>query len=167
MLVMRTDQAAWVDVGTPSKNVWGVPDGACPLPLFSPDFDGPLRTQRASAPSPPGSPVIVPRHYSPSIISSASESAVHKAELHKVLNCIQASADYGVYVCEDLRDPRRHYIDDYWNEIREQAIGIDDMHRLLGSSTSPLTEEARARFHRLARLLERLSKRLDRVVLAT
>ena len=161
MLVMRnTDTAAWVDVGSPSKNVWGVPDGACPLPLFSPNFQDPLGSNRA--PSPPGSPVLVPRH------SSASESAhEHKAELHKVLNCIQASADYGVYVCEDLRDPRRQYIDDYWAEIREQAFGLDDMHRLLGSSTSPLSEEARARFHRLARLFERLSKRLDRVVLAT
>jgi hypothetical protein len=161
MLVMRnTDTAAWVDVGSPSKNVWGVPDGACPLPLFSPNFQDPLCSH--GPPSPPGSPVIVSRH------SSASESAhEHKAELHKVLNCIQASADYGVYVCEDLRDPRRQYIDDYWAEIREQAFGLDDMHRLLGSSTSPLSEEARTRFHRLARLFERLSKRLDRVVLAT
>ena len=152
---MRTD-TVWVDVGTPSKNVWGIPDGACPLPLFAPNFQGPLQ-------SPPTSPVIVSRHDADPTLP-AMDMNDQKTELHRILNCIQSSTDFGVYICEALRDPRRHYIDDYWAEISDQAFGLDDLHRSLGPASSPLTEEVRARFHRLARLLERLSKRIDRVV---
>jgi hypothetical protein len=150
---MRTD-TVWVDVGTPSKNVWGVPDGACPIPLFSPNFDGPVG-------SPASSPVLVPH---PALAPSMDLNEQRK-ELHKILNCIQSSTDFGIYICESLRDPRRHYIDDYWAEISDQAFGLDDLHRSLGTGTSPMPEEVRARFHRLARLFERLCKRIDRVVM--
>jgi hypothetical protein len=141
----------WIDVGTPSKNVWGV----CPLPLLSPDFDGPE----------PTSPVVVQRVVSDMFDTVPSNRAT-KAELHRVLNCIQSSTDYGIYLCEDLRDPRRHHIDDYWAEIAETAMGLDDLHKLVGSSSTPLSNEALSKMHQLARLLERLSKRIDRVVTA-
>ena len=139
----------WIDVGTPSKNAWGV----CPLPLLSPDFDGPE----------PSSPVVVQRVVSDLFDALPSHRAI-KTELHKVLNCIQNSADFGIYLCEDLRDPRRHHIDDYWTEIAGTAMGLDDLHKLIGSTSTPLSDEALARMHQLARLLERLSKRIDRAV---
>ena len=152
---MRSD-TAWVDVGTPSKNVWGVPDGACPLPLFSPNMHGP----HPCISSPPSSPVIVQRP--PSV--PPMDLGEQKKELHRILHCIQSSTDFGVYICESLKDPRQNYIDDYWAEIADQAFGIDDLHRSVGSASSPLTEDVRARFHRLARLFEKLAGRIDRVV---
>lgn len=158
-------ESIWVDVGTPSKNVWGIPS-LCPLPPLTPNLDGPFNGGDATdhnASSLPSSPVIVPRESRP--ILSADCNARHKTELHRVLNCIQCSNDFGIYLCEELRDPRRNYIDDYWRDIADQALGVDDLHRLIGPSSTPLSDEARTRMHQLSRLFERLSKRIDRVVL--
>jgi hypothetical protein len=84
-----------------------------------------------------------------------------------VLQSVQCSNDFGVYFCESFRDPRRHYIDDYWAEVKEEALGIEELHRAVGRvDNTPLSEEARSRLHLLARLLDRLSRRIDRVVLA-
>lgn len=166
---MRTHtESVWVDVGIPSKNVWGVPS-LCPLPRLSPNFDGPSINGDVDDPSLslPSSPVIVPRQTRNVILTDSMTNSQNKTELHRVLNCIQCSNDFGIYLCEELRDPRRNYIDDYWRDIADRALGIDDLHRLIGPASNPLTDEARARMHQLARLLERLSKRIDRVVLAS
>ena len=80
---------------------------------------------------------------------------------------IQCSHDFGIYFCESFRDPRRFYIDDYWHEVSREAIGIEEMHRAVGRvNHEPLTDETRSRFHLFARLLDRLARRIDRVVLA-
>ena len=164
---MRThSESIWVDVGTPSKNVWGIPP-LCPLPRFTPDVHGPYPHNEDDqcdlcVSSLPSSPVIVPRE-NRSLMQINVEA---KTELHRVLNCIQCSNDFGIYVCEELRDPRRNYIDDYWREIADQALGVDDLHRVVGPVSNPLTDEARTRMHQFSRLLERLSKRIDRVVKA-
>lgn len=169
---MRTHtESVWVDVGVPSKNVWGVPS-LCPLPRFSPNFDGPISSSLDDpdcySSSLPSSPVVVPRPTMHGLLLEDSvTNSQNKTELHRVLNCIQCSNDYGIYLSEDMRDPRRNYIDDYWREIADSALGIDDLHRLIGHSSSPLSDEARTRMHQLARLFERLSKRIDRVVLAS
>lgn len=163
----RPTDTVWVDVGTPSKNVWGVPS-LCPIPRFTPNLTGPSSNEGDDAASSlPSSPVIVPRHARQVLLPDSATNSQNKTELHRVLNCIQCSNDFGIYVCEELRDPRRNYIDDYWKDIADRALGIDDLHRLLGPASSPLTDEARTRMHQLARLFERLSKRIDRVVLAS
>lgn len=119
----------------------------CPIPVFAPNMQGPVN--------------------SISSMQQALRNTEAKNELHRVLQAIQCSTDFGVYLCESFRDPRRHYIDDYWQDVCKEAIGIEEMHRLVGKvDNTPLTDEARARFHQLARLLERLSRRIDRVVLA-
>jgi hypothetical protein len=90
-----------------------------------------------------------------------------KAELHRVLQSIQCSSDFGVYLCESFRDPRRHYIDDYWQEVAAEAYGIEELHRVVGKvDNTPLTDDARSRLHLFARLLDRLARRIDRMVLA-
>jgi len=87
-----------------------------------------------------------------------------KGELHGVLNAFQNSRSFGVYVCEAFRDPRKAPIDAYWEEVAGEAYGIEDLHRLIGRRDHPLSDEARARMHQFARLLERLSRRVDRLV---
>jgi hypothetical protein len=85
-------------------------------------------------------------------------------ELHNVLNAFQSSRGHGLYVCESFRDERRGGIDTYWHEVEAEAHGIEDLHRSVGSFTRPLRDEARRDLHRFARTLERLAKRIDRVV---
>jgi len=87
-------------------------------------------------------------------------------ELHNVLNAFQSSPGHGIFVCEGFRDGRRQSIDDYWDEVAHEAHGIEDLHRAVGSFRRPLREEARRDLHRFARALERLVKRIDRVVTA-
>ena len=164
MMMMET---AWVDVGPPIKSVWGVPDGCCPFPRLAPnllpppDQDSMMRdivvVNRSDAAE------DLPRHQT---LASRASDIHSKAELHRVLNSVQSSTDFGVYLCESFRDPRRTYVDDYWAEVSDQALGVDDLRFLLGKASTPLSDEARARFHQLSRLFERLSKRIDRVVLA-
>ena len=127
---------------------------ACPMPVF--------RSNLVGGPAVMVEPVIT--------VSSMQQGLRHadgKAELHRVLQSVQCSNDFGVYFCESFRDPRRHYIDDYWAEVKEEALGIEELHRAVGRvDNTPLSEEARSRLHLLARLLARLSRRIDRVVLA-
>lgn len=94
-------------------------------------------------------------------------SSAGKLELHRVLNAFQHSTDYGVHVCESFKDPRRFVLDDYWDEVFLEAFSIDDLHHAVGGLADPLTDDARARLHQFARVLERLSKRIDRVVVGT
>lgn len=95
------------------------------------------------------------------------EALVHamKLELHSVLNAFQASPKYGVHICESFRDPRKHDMDDYWAEVQFEALSVDELHKAVGSFDKPLSDDGRARMHQLARMLERLSKRIDRIVL--
>jgi hypothetical protein len=93
-------------------------------------------------------------------------SSACKIELHSVLNAFQHGGEYGVHVCESFRDPRLHHMDDYWDEVACEALSIQELHSLVGGGTKPLSDAARARLHQFSRLLERLSKRIDRVVLA-
>jgi hypothetical protein len=93
-------------------------------------------------------------------------SSAFKIELHSVLNAFQHGGEYGVHVCESFRDPRYHHMNDYWDEVACEAISIQELHSLVGGGSKPLSDAARARLHQFARLLERLSKRIDRVVLA-
>jgi hypothetical protein len=169
-------ETVWVDVGTPIKNVWGVPDGCCPLPRLTPNLLPPP-DQPMMGDADQDTVVMVNRgdgngssmedlplcHRTVEPLPSDVNS---KAELHRVLNSIQCSNDFGVYLCESFRDPRRAYVDDYWSEVADQALGVDDLRHLLGKASAPLSDQARARFHQLARLFERLSKRIDRAVLA-
>lgn len=142
--------SSWIDVDTAAPNSMDEPPvECCPLPIFTPNMQGPVLASSIAN------------------MQQALRTAEAKAELHRVLQAIQCSTDFGVYLCESFRDPRRHYIDDYWQDVCKEAIGVEEMHRLVGKvNDTPLTDEARARFHQLARLLERLSRRIDRVVLA-
>ncbi len=88
-----------------------------------------------------------------------------KLELHRVLNAFQHSDAWGVHVCEQFRDPRRFALDSYWDEVFMEAFSVDDLHHAIGGMATPLSEDARARLHQFARALERLSRRIDRVVL--
>ena len=93
-----------------------------------------------------------------------SERCPDAVELHAVLNAFQSSAAHGIYVCESFRDGRREPIDGYWHEVEAEAQGIDDLHRSVGSLYTPISDRCRADLHRFARVLERLTKRIDRVV---
>jgi hypothetical protein len=147
--------SSWIDVEDgPAPCLACEHESACPMPVFRPNLVG--------GPAVMVEPVVT--------VSSMQEGLRHadgKAELHRVLQAVQCSNDFGVYFCESFRDPRRHYIDDYWAEVKEEALGIEELHRAVGRvDSTPLSEEARSRLHLLARLLDRLSRRIDRVVLA-
>ena len=142
--------SSWIDVestASDSGSLLDPPTCLCPLPMFSPNMQGPVQT-----------------------VSSMHQALEHgngKAELHRVLQSIQCSHDFGIYLCESFRDPRRHYIDDYWTEVSHEAFGIEELHRAVGRvDGTPLSDQARARLHQFARLLDRLARRIDRVVLA-
>lgn len=99
-------------------------------------------------------------------VEREAASGAKKLELHSVLNAFQHSPQYGVHVCESFKDPRKHHMDDYWDEVQYEAMSIDELHKLVGGFQGPeLSDAARARLHQFARLLERLSRRIDRVVL--
>lgn len=135
--------SSWIDVEAPPNSMMMMSSSfsdCCPLPVLVPRFDPP---------------------------HDGLPDFGAKAELHRVLHAVQFSHDYGVHFCESFRDPRRHSIDDYWYEVKEEAISTEELHRAVGKvDTQPLSDEARTGFHQLARLLERLVRRIDRVVLA-
>lgn len=87
-----------------------------------------------------------------------------KRELHQILNSIQHSADWGIFVCEAFKDPRQYNLDDYWSEVVEEASGIQDLRAYLGKYSDPLDTDAISQFNHFARTLERLAKRIDRVL---
>jgi hypothetical protein len=87
-----------------------------------------------------------------------------KRELHQILNSIQHSADWGVFVCEEFKDPRQHNLDDYWSDVVEEASGIQDLRACLGKYSDPLDADAMSQFNHFARTLERFAKRIDRVL---
>lgn len=146
-------ESSWIDVGL----------NICPLPSFSPDFHGailldrqPTNENRMEIESVPSIPVM----------KMALRNEEVKIELHRVLNSIQESSGYGIYVCESFKDPRHFQMDDYWTEVSAEAMGLQYLHRLVGTGHTPLTNDACCRMHQFSRLLSRLSKRIDRVVLA-
>jgi hypothetical protein len=105
------------------------------------------------------------------LVQEEAVSSALKLELHSVLNAFQYSPTYGVHVCESFKDPRKHNMDDYWSEVECEAFSMADMHHQVGGSqrqaSAELSDSARARLHQFARALERLSRRIDRIVLHT
>jgi hypothetical protein len=104
----------------------------------------------------------------PQVVQEAAVASAVKMELHHVLNAFQSSPTYGVHVCESFKDPRRHNLDDYWTEVELEAFSIEELHHIVGGTQrqpSELSNCACARLHQFARALERLSRRIDRVVL--
>lgn len=147
--------SSWIDVNRSDDRDTSSPTDSCmsfcALPPLTPNFIGPGAQPVSTVTS----------------MQLGMQIADGKAELHRVLQSVQCSSDFGVYFCESFRDPRRHYIDDYWSEVALEAMGIEDLHRAVGRVDNvPLTDEARARLHQFARLLDRLARRIDRVVLA-
>ncbi len=82
-----------------------------------------------------------------------------------MLNSIQQSSGYGIYVCESFRDPRTNDLNIYWDEVADEALGLQTLHRLIGSGPAPLSSNACCLLHRLSRLFTRLSQRIDRMIL--
>lgn len=153
--------ASWIDVENQQHEEPPSPTSSCmsfcALPPLTPNFDGPIR---------PYHPLSTEPVRTVSSMQESLQNADAKAELHRVLQAVQCSTDFGVYFCESFRDPRRHYIDDYWQEVEHEALGIEELHRAVGKvDSAPLSDEACARMHQFARLLERLARRIDRVVL--
>lgn len=87
-----------------------------------------------------------------------------KSELYRILNAFQNSHDYGVYVCQKFRDPRRHYIDSYYGEVADEAFGVVELSALIGKPGEPLTEQARQEFTRFASTLRELAERIEYIV---
>jgi len=90
--------------------------------------------------------------------------AVPKQQLYKILNAFQNSHDYGVYICQKFRDPRKYYIDSYYGEVADEAFGIVELAALVGKPGEPLTESARREFSRFADTLRELAHRIDLVL---
>jgi hypothetical protein len=141
--------SSWIEV-TPSSE-------CCPFPKFYPNFGIPGEGQDGmDMESLPAIPAM----------KQALQNAEGKAELHRVLNAIQHSPGYGIYVCESFKDPRHFQLDDYWADVSLEAMGLQNLHRLVGTGNTPLTSDACKRLHHFSRLLSRLSQRIDRVVFA-
>ena len=85
--------------------------------------------------------------------------AADKPELFRVLNAFQSSPGFGIYVCEQFRDPRHEHIDEYFHEVQESALGISDLCRCLGKPHTPLQDAARGRMLCFAHVLESLARR--------
>lgn len=85
--------------------------------------------------------------------------AADKPELYRVLNAFQSSPDFGVYVCEQFRDPRYTRIDEYYHEVENAAFGVRDLGALVGRLSTPLSAEARERLLLFAAALESLAAR--------
>lgn len=151
---------------SPSELSWvhvlGFTD-SCPIPPLTPDLTGPHGAGQH------GGFMMEVDHTIPTSVPGmklALQNAEAKQELHSVLNAIQSSQGYGIFVCESFKDPRRESIDDYWGEVQAEAVGLQYLHRLIGTGHTPLTDDARRRLHHFSRLLSRLSQRIDRVVLS-
>lgn len=119
----------------------------CPLP-----FPFPLL--------PPSPPLYCCEDLDLESCSVASKSA-EAIELHAILNAFQHSPVYGTHVCEAFRDPQKYCMDDYWEDVQLEAFSVDELHRMVDECGPPATC---ARLHQFARVLERLSRRIDRVV---
>ncbi len=156
--------SSWIDVDTPvgPNSMCDLPADCCPIPVFRPKLAPPLPVAKTIAEMRHG----LQRDSIPEMSRGLRDSEI-KTELHRVLQSIQCSSDFGVYFCESFRDPRRHYIDDYWHEVSASAFGVEELHHAVGRvDNEPLPEETRARLHEFARLLDRLARRIDRAVLS-
>ena len=83
-----------------------------------------------------------------------------KRELWRILNGFQNSDNYGIYISEQLRDPRRHYIYDYYEEVAGHCVGIRDLGSSLSRLSDPVSGECRQGFVQLAGTLRRLAGRI-------
>ena len=87
-----------------------------------------------------------------------------KRELWRILNGFQNSDNYGIYISEQLRDPRRHYINNYYEEVAGHCVGIRDLGSSLGRLSDPVSGECRQGFVQLAGTLRRLAGRIEAAV---
>ena len=92
-------------------------------------------------------------------VSSEEPAPYRKRELYRVLNAFQHSPDYGVYVCENFRDPRHQHIDAYFHEVQSSAFGISELCRKIGPADTPLSAHARMELLSFAATLESLAVR--------
>jgi hypothetical protein len=83
-----------------------------------------------------------------------------RTELFRVLNAFQHSPGFGVYVCERFRDPRRFLLDDYFDEVEGDAVGVDDLARRLGRGGFCVRPQERKDMLSLAGKLESLAGRI-------
>lgn len=79
------------------------------------------------------------------------------AELESVLSVFRSDASAGVWVWDSERTPPAARLED----VGDGAIVIEELRE---EARRGLTDECARRMHRLSRMLERLSKRIDRVV---
>jgi|GEM_PF-2866921 len=101
----------------------------------------------------------------PAAAPPAPDHRALKREIHQILNAFQHSREYGIYVCEQFRDPRFSSIDTYFHEVEDCAHGVDDL-RYLGPTESPLTSAMTLRLAKFADTLEALAARLRAAVRA-
>ena len=87
-----------------------------------------------------------------------------KNELWSIVNAFQHSPNFGVYVCESFRDPRRTQIDDYWHEVQKDAVGIHEVGSCIGRYKEPISDNAKKQFRRLEAVLRSLADRVDRAL---
>jgi hypothetical protein len=89
-----------------------------------------------------------------------------KMELHNVLNCFQVSdtVKHGIYVSEELRDPRYARLDSYYYEVQDSVVGLTELRRSLGPNSTPLSRESQKMFVKLQGLLGNLADRIGKVL---
>jgi len=92
-----------------------------------------------------------------------------KRELREILYYFQYSQDYGLCIGENLIDPRKENIDEYWLDTDYDSIGISELFKDLDddpkNECNPLHEQSLKRFNLLSCMLKRISKRIDRLLL--
>ena len=109
--------------------------------------------------------VMLPEVPDEDVMGDAPSPPVNpKSELWSVLNSFQHSPNYGIYLCEHFRDPRRTQIDDYWNEVKEYAVGIHETGCCIGRLNTPVADSAKVQFRALEKLLRSLADRIDRAL---
>ena len=86
--------------------------------------------------------------------------ATPKKELWGVLNSFQYSPNFGVYICQKFKDPRRTQIDDYWNDVKSSAVGIHETGCCIGRINDPVSDQAKAQFRVLEKELRSIADRI-------
>lgn len=103
----------------------------------------------------------------------AFDPVSQKAELHSILNSIQPKSNNtktdnlsvnDIFISEHLKNPRHFKLHQYIHDIEGDVVSIRNCRRLLGDSSSPVSDECKHMFKTLACIFENLSKRISRVV---
>jgi len=92
-----------------------------------------------------------------------------KRDLRDILYCFQYSRDYGVFIGENLRDPRKENLDEYWSDTECEALKLCDLLHDIdidpNNENQSLPESTMKKFNHLSGILKRISKRIDRILL--